>query len=40
LFDKSDDLWAKKRKHLSAAFYKDKITQMLGIVIGITNQRV
>lgn len=26
LFAKSDELWAKKRKNLSAAFYKDKMT--------------
>jgi cytochrome P450 len=33
LFSKSDELWAKKRKKLSAAFYKDKLTQMLQIII-------
>lgn len=25
-FSKSDELWAKKRKSLSAAFYKDRMT--------------
>ena len=25
LFQKTDDLWALKRKHLSASFYKDKL---------------
>ena len=25
LFDRSDEVWATKRKHLSAAFYKEKL---------------
>ena len=29
LLTKSNDFWQTKRKHLSAAFYKDKMTQML-----------
>jgi len=40
LFSPSDEKWAQKRKHLSAAFYKDKINDMLAIIIRITNQQV
>jgi cytochrome P450 len=40
LFSPSDEKWAQKRKHLSAAFYKDKINEMLGTIIRITNQQV
>ena len=37
LFENSTDLWAEKRKHLSASFYKDKLNVMLRMIIGITN---
>jgi len=37
LFEKSNESWAAKRKHLSAAFYKDKMTLMLNIVIDMTH---
>ena len=40
LFDKSNELWATKRKHLSSAFYKDKMTGMLQMIIAITSKRV
>lgn len=33
LLSRSDDLWASKRKHLSAAFYKERVTKMLEMVI-------
>jgi hypothetical protein len=33
LFANSDELWSQKRKHLSVAFYKDKLTSMLQIII-------
>ena len=36
LFDRSSEIWAQKRKHLSVAFYKDKMTQMLKSIITIT----
>ena len=36
----SNELWAIKRKHLSAAFYKDKMTPMLGMIIGLTNESI
>jgi cytochrome P450 len=36
LFDRSDDIWAKKRKHLSAAFYKEKLQGMISTIIQIT----
>ena len=32
-FEKSTPLWAEKRKHISAAFYKDKINAILGTAI-------
>eukprot|EP00347_Sterkiella_histriomuscorum_P017019 403350965 len=37
---KSSELWVQKRKHLSAAFYKDKIKHMLKSAIVVTNQKV
>ena len=40
LFSKSDDIWREKRKHLSAAFYKDKMIQMLDSVANLTIDRV
>ena len=36
LFNSSNELWAAKRKHLSMAFYKDKLTPMLGMIIDNT----
>lgn len=36
VFQKSDELWAKKRKALSAAFYKDKLAQMTNIIKRVT----
>ncbi len=40
LFDKSNELWSTKRKHLSAAFYKEKMTSMLKTIMSMTNDRV
>lgn len=40
LFDKSDEVWAQKRKHLSSAFYKDKLNPMMETVISVANQNV
>ncbi len=40
LFSKTDELWAEKRKHLATAFYKDKLTPMLGIIIDATYKEV
>ena len=37
LFDKSDAVWAEKRKHLATAFYKDKLIPMMETVIKVTN---
>ncbi|CDW82254.1 cytochrome family subfamily polypeptide 55 precursor [Stylonychia lemnae] len=37
---KSNEVWATKRKHLSAAFYKDKINLILRGAVSIANQRV
>jgi len=37
---KSDHIWLEQRKHLAAAFYKEKMNLMLKIMIGVTNQRV
>ena len=37
---RSTELWAQKRKHLSTAFYKDKIKVMLKSAIAVTNKRV
>ncbi|CDW84544.1 cytochrome family subfamily polypeptide 55 precursor [Stylonychia lemnae] len=39
-FQKSTQEWADKRKHLSSAFYKDKILQILKKATGITYQKV
>jgi cytochrome P450 len=36
LFDRSDQLWAEKRRHLSAAFYKDKLQPMMETIIAVT----
>jgi cytochrome P450 len=40
LFDRGDEVWAEKRKHLSSAFYKDKLLPMMNTVISVTNQTV
>ena len=40
LFAQSDDKWANKRKHLSSAFYKDKLQGMLALIISVTSQHV
>ena len=40
LFDRSDEVWAQKRKHLSSAFYKDKLNPMMETIISVTNQTV
>ena len=40
LFDKSNELWATKRKHLSSAFYKDKMTGMLQLIIATSSKRI
>lgn len=32
LFDQSGELWSKKRKIMSVAFYKDKLIKMIDIV--------
>lgn len=32
LFQESSELWAKKRKSLSVAFYKEKLMKMLEVV--------
>jgi cytochrome P450 len=40
LFSPSDEKWAEKRKHLSSAFYKDKLSQMMERIVMITNQQV
>ena len=37
LFNPSNELWSQKRKHLSAAFYKDKLNPMLEMIIKTTN---
>ena len=36
----SDEKWATKRKHLSSAFYKDKMIKMLHKIIYLTQSRV
>jgi cytochrome P450 len=33
LFSESTELWSKKRKSLSSAFYKEKLTKMLYILV-------
>ena len=39
LFDRSDQLWAEKRRHLSAAFYKEKLQPMMETIIAVTQAR-
>ena len=36
IFSPSNDLWAKKKKSISSAFYKDKLTKMMQICIRCT----
>ncbi len=38
LFDRSDELWAEKRKHISAAFYKEKLHPMMCTIISVTQK--
>jgi len=38
LFSRSTELWNKKRKSLSAAFYKDKLGKMMDIIIDTVNK--
>lgn len=40
IFDRSNELWALKRKHVSAAFYKDKLLAMMNIIIDVTTHRL
>ena len=36
----SNELWSQKRKHLSAAFYKDKMISMLEIIIDLSYDKI
>jgi hypothetical protein len=36
---KSDHVWLEKRKHLAAAFYKEKINLMLKMIIKVASQK-
>ena len=40
ILERSNEMCMLKRKHLSAAFYKDKINQMMETVITLTNSKV
>ena len=40
LFNPSNELWALKRKHMSVAFYKEKLGPMLEMVIQNTHDNV
>ena len=40
VFIQSNELWSKKRKKLSHAFYKEKIVKMLNIIIHRTSDKV
>ena len=40
LFIESNELWREKRKHLSAAFYKEKMIAMLETVTELTYERI
>ena len=40
VFHPSNELWAAKRKHLSAAFYKDKLAPMLGMIMENTVETI
>ena len=37
---KSDHVWLEQRKHLAAAFYKEKMNYMIKLIVGVTNQKV
>ena len=37
---KSDEVWAAKRKHLGAAFYKEKLNPMMCTIIDVTFRTV
>lgn len=39
VLDKSNEMWAAKRKSLSTAFYKEKMVKMLGTVIELSLKR-
>ena len=36
----SDDKWKERRKHLAAAFYKDKMNLLIKVIITIANKKV
>ena len=40
VFARSDEMWAKKRKALSAAFYKDKLGKMTNIIKRVTVEQM
>ncbi len=40
VFSPSNETWAMKRKHLSAAFYKERLNAMMRIVIEVTQERI
>ena len=37
---KSGKVWQEQRKHLAAAFYKEKMNMMIRIIIGVANTKV
>ena len=40
IFSPSDDSWNERRKHVSAAFYKEKMKRMINIAAGVAFERV
>lgn len=36
----SDEMWAKKRKVLGSAFYKDKLLKMVGVIREIVREKI
>jgi cytochrome P450 len=40
LLSGSDENWNQRRKHLSAAFYKEKMAKMLNMIIDLTHDKV
>ena len=40
LFGRTDELWSLKRKHLSAAFYKEKLQGMLAQIIKVVYETI
>ena len=40
VFSPSDETWSTRRKHLSAAFYKDKLIKMIDIVAAHAFEKV